>query len=185
MSDRASSFVSGGEETSSTPHPASSPVPSPPGFASLPPSTPLLETAPRTPPIFSPLPVGEIIEPSSTGLLWLPTTGELVHAVSSTVVPYPIHVSPIQVMTEGACPVTFSDHRPIPSTGMEGNTHPTQDPPVTPAQRRKTSVRKCPGCRARMSSIEWEPHSLCINCRGFNCCIQSRCNECQGGHFPF
>lgn len=46
--------------------------------------------------------------------------------------------------------------------------------PATP----KKSVRTCNMCRARMSTIDHDPHLICISCRGVDCNFSDRCNEC-------
>ena len=38
--------------------------------------------------------------------------------------------------------------------------------------------RKCIACPRRMSKKTADRHSLCINCRGFDCDINTRCEEC-------
>ena len=38
--------------------------------------------------------------------------------------------------------------------------------------------RKCIACPRRMSKKTADRHTLCINCRGFDCNINTRCEEC-------
>ena len=38
--------------------------------------------------------------------------------------------------------------------------------------------RKCIACPRRMSKKTADRHSLCVNCRGFDCDIDTRCEEC-------
>ena len=38
--------------------------------------------------------------------------------------------------------------------------------------------RKCIACPRRMSKKTADRHTLCINCRGFDCDINTRCEEC-------
>ena len=38
--------------------------------------------------------------------------------------------------------------------------------------------RKCIACPRRMSKKTADRHTLCINCRGFDCDINNRCEEC-------
>ena len=57
-------------------------------------------------------------------------------------------------------------------------------PPVTPSSSEssvETPVdgrRKCIACPRRMSKKSADRHTLCINCRGFDCDITNRCKEC-------
>ena len=38
--------------------------------------------------------------------------------------------------------------------------------------------RKCIACPRRMSKKTADRHTLCVNCRGFDCDINTRCEEC-------
>ena len=38
--------------------------------------------------------------------------------------------------------------------------------------------RKCIACRRRMSKKTADRHTLCVSCRGFDCDLESRCEEC-------
>ena len=38
--------------------------------------------------------------------------------------------------------------------------------------------RKCIACPRRMSKKTADRHTLCVNCRGFDCDINTRCGEC-------
>ena len=42
----------------------------------------------------------------------------------------------------------------------------------------KKSVRLCPNCKVRMSSLELDPHRICVSCRGISCCMNERCDVC-------
>ena len=44
-------------------------------------------------------------------------------------------------------------------------------------QPRKRSCAKCP---TRMSSIDRDKHLICIRCRGYECSVDLRCEECEG-----
>ena len=37
----------------------------------------------------------------------------------------------------------------------------------------------CTRCTRRMSSIEYDKHSLCLNCRDVQCSLDVRCDECK------
>ena len=47
-------------------------------------------------------------------------------------------------------------------------------PPVPPVDGR----RKCSSCPRRMSKKSADRHTICISCRGFDCDINNRCEEC-------
>ena len=62
-------------------------------------------------------------------------------------------------------------------------------PPVTPVPAPPSSSdstveapsdgrRKCIACPRRMSKKTADRHTLCVNCRGFDCDINTRCEEC-------
>ena len=57
-------------------------------------------------------------------------------------------------------------------------------PPVPPSSSEssvETPVdgrRKCIACPRRMSKKSADRHTLCVNCRGFDCDVNSRCEEC-------
>ena len=42
----------------------------------------------------------------------------------------------------------------------------------------KKTIRTCNMCRARMSGLEFDPHLICSVCRGQECTMADRCNEC-------
>ena len=42
----------------------------------------------------------------------------------------------------------------------------------------KKSVRNCPNCKSRMSGKEFDPHIICISCRGKDCDSDTRCDIC-------
>ena len=57
-------------------------------------------------------------------------------------------------------------------------------PPVRPSSS-ESSVeapvdgrRKCSSCPRRMSIKSADRHTVCVSCRGFNCDIDFRCDEC-------
>ena len=50
------------------------------------------------------------------------------------------------------------------------------EPVKEPATPRK--IRTCNMCRARMSNLDLDPHLICISCRGVDCTLADRCNEC-------
>ena len=57
-------------------------------------------------------------------------------------------------------------------------------PPVRPSSS-ESSVeapvdgrRKCSSCPRRMSKKSADRHTICVSCRGFDCDIDSRCDEC-------
>ena len=38
--------------------------------------------------------------------------------------------------------------------------------------------RSCARCPSRMSSIDRDKHLICIRCRGYECSVDLRCEEC-------
>ena len=56
---------------------------------------------------------------------------------------------------------------PVPPSSSESSVE-------TPADGR----RKCFACPRRMSKKSADRHTLCVNCRGFDCDVNSRCEEC-------
>ena len=40
--------------------------------------------------------------------------------------------------------------------------------------------RSCAKCPTRMSSIDRDKHLICIHCRGYECSVELRCEECEG-----
>ena len=57
-------------------------------------------------------------------------------------------------------------------------------PPVRPSSS-ESSVeapvdgrRKCSSCPRRMSKKSADRHTVCVSCRGFDCDIDCRCDEC-------
>ena len=40
--------------------------------------------------------------------------------------------------------------------------------------------RSCAKCPSRMSSIDRDKHLICIKCRGYECSVELRCEECEG-----
>ena len=57
-------------------------------------------------------------------------------------------------------------------------------PPVPPSSSEssvETPVdgrRKCSSCPRRMSKKSADRHTICVSCRGFDCDLNSRCDEC-------
>ena len=57
-------------------------------------------------------------------------------------------------------------------------------PPVPPSSSESSADapvdgrRKCIACPRRMSKKSVDRHTLCVNCRGFDCDINNRCEEC-------
>ena len=39
--------------------------------------------------------------------------------------------------------------------------------------------RSCVRCLSRMSSIDHDKHLFCIKCRGYECSVELRCDECN------
>ena len=43
----------------------------------------------------------------------------------------------------------------------------------------EASCRSCPRCHGRMSSFSVDRHTICCKCRGNDCTIDCRCDECM------
>ena len=39
--------------------------------------------------------------------------------------------------------------------------------------------RSCSRCSSRMSSFDRDRHLICTRCRGFECSVELRCEECE------
>ena len=39
--------------------------------------------------------------------------------------------------------------------------------------------RSCVRCTCRMSSVKYDKHTLCLNCRDVQCSLDVRCDECR------
>ena len=42
-----------------------------------------------------------------------------------------------------------------------------------------STLRSCKKCHGRMSSLSLDKHLFCIKCRGSDCTLMSRCDECM------
>ena len=64
---------------------------------------------------------------------------------------------------------------------------PVSDTSVTSASSTPTSFaatyvsarRSCPRCGRRMSSLQFDKHTLCVVCRDIKCSLDTRCKECK------
>ena len=67
---------------------------------------------------------------------------------------------------------------------LDGPGFATPVPPVPPSSSEssvETPVdgrRKCSSCPRRMSKKSADRHTICVSCRGFDCDLNSRCDEC-------
>ena len=57
----------------------------------------------------------------------------------------------------------------------------TQDAPRSSGSSTSSGLqqRSCSKCPSRMSSIEHDKHFYCLKCRGFECSVELRCDECK------
>ena len=57
----------------------------------------------------------------------------------------------------------------------------TQDAPRSSGSSTSSGLqqRSCSKCPSRMSSIDRDKHLYCIKCRGFECSVELRCDECK------
>ena len=56
-----------------------------------------------------------------------------------------------------------------------------QDAPRSPGSSTSSGLqqRSCAKCPSRMSSIDRDKHLYCIKCRGYECSVELRCDECK------
>ena len=59
-----------------------------------------------------------------------------------------------------------------------GNNVPVRPSSDSSAETPSDGRRKCIACPRRMSKKTADRHTLCINCRGFDCDLDNRCEEC-------
>ena len=59
------------------------------------------------------------------------------------------------------------------------STTPSTSSASAPAAVDPAALRSCPKCRRRMSSLQFELHTICESCRGIVCSIENRCPECK------
>ena len=57
----------------------------------------------------------------------------------------------------------------------------TQDAPRSSGSSTSSGLqqRSCAKCPSRMSSIDRDKHLYCIKCRGYECSVELRCDECK------
>ena len=57
----------------------------------------------------------------------------------------------------------------------------TQDDPKSSGSSSASGgqQRSCAKCPTRMSSIDRDKHLICIRCRGYECSVDLRCEECE------
>ena len=51
--------------------------------------------------------------------------------------------------------------------------------PMTSATTDVSAHRSCPRCPRRVSSLQFDKHTLCVVCRDVKCCLDTRCKECK------
>ena len=57
-----------------------------------------------------------------------------------------------------------------PSSSASSSSAPTTD---------VSAHRSCKSCASRMSSVKYDKHTLCLNCRDVQCSLDVRCDECK------
>ena len=57
-----------------------------------------------------------------------------------------------------------------PSTSASSSATPPADP---------SALRSCLQCHCRMSSLKYDLHTICTQCRSVACSLDTRCPECQ------
>ena len=81
--------------------------------------------------------------------------------------------------------ISFSIKTTFLTTG-EDLDHASMDDPSQPLSGSSSSTpssgessrRSCPKCHGRMSSFSVDRRSICIKCRGNDCNVDCRCDEC-------
>ena len=56
---------------------------------------------------------------------------------------------------------------------------PSPSTPTTSAATDASALRSCPHCGRRMSSLQFDKHTLCVVCRDVKCSLDTRCRECK------
>ena len=51
--------------------------------------------------------------------------------------------------------------------------------PTTSADADVSARRSCPRCTRRISSLQFDKHTLCVACRDVKCSLETRCKECR------
>ena len=65
----------------------------------------------------------------------------------------------------------------VPVTATSVTSSPST--PTTSAATDVSARRSCPRCGHRMSSLQFDKHSLCVVCRDVKCSLDTRCMECK------
>ena len=55
----------------------------------------------------------------------------------------------------------------------------TSSTPTTSAATDVSACRSCPRCGRRISSLQFDKHTLCVVCRDIKCSLDTRCKECK------
>ena len=72
---------------------------------------------------------------------------------------------------DGSQEVSCDSPPPPPSTGSSSYAS-------APSLGDSSACRNCPKCRRRMSKPGFDRHTVCFQCRGFDCDIDNHCDEC-------
>ena len=70
----------------------------------------------------------------------------------------------------------------LDNPGFSNSITDMQDAPKSSGSSSASSCqpqRSCARCYSRMSSIDRDKHLLCIRCRGYECSVDLRCEECE------
>ena len=65
----------------------------------------------------------------------------------------------------------------VPVTATSVTSSPST--PMTSAATDVSACRPCPRCGRRMSSLQFDKHTLCVVCRDVKCSLDTRCKECK------
>ena len=71
----------------------------------------------------------------------------------------------------------------LDNPGFSDSVTSVQDAPKSSGSSSASSGQhqcSCAKCPTRMSSIDCDKHLICIRCRGYECSVDLRCEECEG-----
>ena len=66
----------------------------------------------------------------------------------------------------------------LANANMEPPSQPSSDTSSSAPSSGDSSCRSCPKCHGGMSSFSVDRHSICTKCRGVDCSMDCRCDEC-------
>ena len=67
----------------------------------------------------------------------------------------------------------------VPATATATSVPSSPSTPTTSAAPDFSALQSCPHCARRMSSLQFDKHTLCVVCRDVKCSLDTRCKECK------